>query len=406
MRKRHIIIGSSAAGIGVLTKLRKLAQHDEIMCITAQKEMPYNTCLLADFLSEHRDISSLWTKQHTFFHERNISLVRDTRIVELDAKNQLLYSAAGNMYSYDTLFIGTGTTPLMPTVHHHTPTRLFRFHTLADTFALDKHLRGSHPKTALVVGAGLSGLECADALVERGLNVTILDGSTTLLPQLIDAQASHLIEQLLKQHAANFHPNSHVDHILVTRAGEACGVALTDGTQLHADIIVYTMGARPNIHFVKKAGIRIGAHGITTNKHLRTSLPHIYAGGDVAAVTNMLDSTLIRSCTWPDAIQQGMIAASNMAGQEKTYNGVTIVLSSQIFGTQFVSCGPVVTPPNYYEIIEHDGTNFHHRYLIHENKLKGFLLVGTLDRIGMLRRLVSSGQELSITEQAQLHTPK
>jgi 3-phenylpropionate/trans-cinnamate dioxygenase ferredoxin reductase subunit len=394
MKKRHIIIGASAAGIGVLTKLRKLAPNDDILCLTAQTEMPYNTCLLADYLSEGTPPPTLWTKTADFFSQNNIELHLNTRVTEIDSEKQYVTDQNGTHYSYDTLFIGTGTRAYHLPTERPATSGLFGFQTLTDTHQLDEFLLTAQPKKALVIGAGLSGVECADALTERGLSVTIAEYADGLLPTLINKDASAAIMTNLTKAGSTFHGGSRVEHVCVDTDGGATGALLSDGTTLHADLVVVAIGAQPNSKLAANAGLTIQNHSIVVDRHLTTSHENIYAGGDVAAVPLYGSESLARSCTWPDAMQQGMFAARAMAGAPKPYPGVTIVLSSHFYGTQFVSAGPVTQPPTEYQQILHSGPGWYHQYLVHENRLKGFCLVGKLEQIGALRRLLTTQEEI------------
>ncbi|MGD1997678.1 MAG: FAD-dependent oxidoreductase [Candidatus Dependentiae bacterium] len=399
MKKKHLIIGSSAAGMGVCTKLRALAPDDDITCLTASAEMPYNTCLLADYLADGKHPKGIWTKPQSFFGTKNITLQRSTRVMEIDHRNQRVRDQHGNSHAYDTLFLGLGTQPItLPTERPIVDPqqagmagrRLFTFHTLSDTTALDDLLRNTQQlKTALVIGAGLSGVECADALVERGLQVTLIEGSTHLLPTLVNAQGSAAIELLLKKYGVTFIPKQRVAHIMVNTDGAACGAALSDGTQLHADLVVQAIGARANTSLVEAVGGEIACDGVLVNEFFQTSIDNIYAGGDVATMTSVLDDQLQRSGTWPDAMQHGMLAGRAISGDtSKPYPGLAVILSSKFFGTQFVSCGPVVNTPPSYKVIERGESDWYHKFVLDGDVLKGFLMVGTLDNIGALRRAV------------------
>ena len=102
--KKHLIIGSSAAGMGAI-KLRTLSPHDNITCLTASTEMPYNTCLLADYLADATYPAGMWTKPDTFFKTKNIELKRSVRIMEIDPTNQRVTDHHGKSHTYDTLFL-------------------------------------------------------------------------------------------------------------------------------------------------------------------------------------------------------------------------------------------------------------------------------------------------------------
>lgn len=395
MKKKHLIIGSSAAGIGVLTKLRSLAPDDDITCLTASTEMPYNTCLLADYLADGVHPKGLWTKPESFFETKNIELQRNTRVMEIDASNQRVTDQHGTSHAYDSLFLGLGTRPLQLPTEAAVTSNLFTFHTLSDTTALDALLRTQQPKTALIIGAGLSGVECADALVERGLQVTIVEGGNNLLPTLVNKKGSAVIETLLEKSGVTFISPQRVAHILVNGTGAACGAALADGTLLHADLVVCAIGARANTKLIETVGGELACGGVFVNEFFQTSVNNIYAGGDLATMKNILDDQLQRSGTWPDAMQHGMLAARAISDdRSKPYPGLAVVLSSKFFDTQFVSCGPVVNTPASYTIIERGDDQWYHRFLLEGNVLKGFLMVGTLDNIGALRRVVTTGEPI------------
>ena len=399
MKKKHIIIGSSAAGMGVCAKLRTLVPDDDIACLTASAEMPYNTCLLADYLADGEHPSNLWTKPASFFKTKNITLQRDTRIVKIDAHKRLVHDQHGIVHHYDRLFLGLGTSPIMLTTISPATSNLFTFHTLRDTTALDTLLRAQEPRTALVIGAGLSGVECADALVERGLTVTVVEGGRHVLPTLVNTAGAAVIETLMEKSGVTIVPNQRVAQILVNSAGAACGVALSDGTQLDADLVVCAIGARANTQLAEQAGCEVSGGGVLVDEFFRTTVDGIYAGGDLATMTSLLDGSLQRSGTWPDAMQHGMLAARAMSGDlSKPYPGLAVVLSSKFFDTQFVSCGPVVDTPKKYSIQEKSGKGWYHRFIVDTNNiLKGFLMVGTLDNIGALRRAVVQRESIDET---------
>lgn len=379
-----------------MNKLRALAPDDDIVCVTAQFDMPYNTCLLADYLSEGRPPATLWTKTQDFFTKNDICLRRGTRAMLIEPEAQEVITDSGEALGYDSLFLGLGTSPLHLPVEAEVQSGLFNFHTLADTYRINNFIRHAQPRTAIVIGAGLSGVECADALTERGIHVTIVEGSKHLLATLINPAGSRVIEKLCKKADTTFYPGCRVSHILVANTGKVHGIALQDGTKMHADMVVVAIGARPNTGLARQAGLTLEGGGIAVNQNLQTSNPTIFAAGDVASVPTRCANTLTRSCTWPDAMQQGMFAAKGIAGADAAYPGVTTVLSSQFYGTQFVSCGPVVAPPKEYLVHEASNNDSYYLYLTHNDVLKGFLLVGALGQIGLLRRMVTTGAPIDV----------
>ena len=194
MKKTHIVIGASAAAIGVLSKLRALAPEDEIVCIAAQSNMPFNTCLLANYLSTGTPPAGLYTRPESFFKKNNIQLHLETSIKRIEPGADRIFDHLEKQYSYDTLFLGVGTRQRILPVDFIPESGYFRFAELSDVIAIETFLKTHMPKTAIVVGAGLSGVECADALTERGLRVTLVDTASFPLPRLLIPEAGAILE--------------------------------------------------------------------------------------------------------------------------------------------------------------------------------------------------------------------
>jgi NAD(P)H-nitrite reductase large subunit len=171
-------------------------------------------------------------------------------------------------------------------------------------------------------------------------------------------------------------------------------VILSDGVRIPADMVIFAIGARLNTGILVQTGAVLYNRGVVVDDYMKTSLPDVYAGGDIVQVKNKLDGSFIQSCMWPDAMMQGMIAAHNMADIDRQYPGAVIVTSSTFFDIKFASCGPIATPPKFYESVVKKGKGYYYQYLLHKNILKGFLLIGPTNNLGMLRRAVLTHQPL------------
>jgi NAD(P)H-nitrite reductase large subunit len=398
MKKRHLIIGSSAASIAVLSKLRPLAPDDDITCVTAQSEMPFNTCLLANYLSSGIMPTALYTKPESFFTKNNITLHLNSKVCWIDPRAQSIVDEKGITRYYDTLFIGIGRTPIMVPTDFTPLSGYFRFHSLNDVIALDTYLKTSHPKTALVIGAGLSGIECADALAERGLVVTIIDPATHPLATMINKEAGDMLDTMMRKHNTTFYPELKASRVLVEPiSGKAVGVLATNNYELYADVVVSAIGTLNNTILSRQAVPHLLQEGIPVNSHMQTATTGIYAGGDVASVPTPINTAglsligrTVRSCTWPDAVQQGMIAGQNMASVPVEYPGVIPVISSHFFNTQVVSGGIFETWDQNKKMITHRGENWVHYFVISRNALIGFFMLGNIRNIGLYRKLITN----------------
>jgi NAD(P)H-nitrite reductase large subunit len=392
VNKTHIIIGTSAAGIGAFNKLRQLDPAAHIICISQEKELPYNKCFLAEYLGKLKPIDAMYTIKQPL----SPSFLLGTTVTQLLPDQRKIHLSDGQTLNYDSLFLGLGTSALRPALPGINAHGVFTFHTLADTTNIINYITQKSAKKAVVIGAGLSGLEVADALLSYGLHVTIVEQKDQFLPTHFSHQASAHLEQAMQAHPVSFMPGTKVEEIQTTN-GATSGVILSSGKELQADVVIIAIGARPNLSLVKNAGIGIEGGGIATNEHLQTSVADIYAGGDVCQVYDQLTGSKMLNGTWPDAMLQGMIAAHAMAGQPKAYQGAAVVVSSAFFGLKFAACGPVNSCGAEYEVFEGAGEQGYQKILVKEGRIGGFLLVGPrLTNLAALRRLALTKELVSV----------
>ena len=386
MKQQYIIIGSSAAGLGAAGKLRSLDADARIICLTAEKVMPYNRCLLADHLSGARPADQVATKTQSFFDENNIELMLDSRAVGLDAAAQKVTLANGTSFNYDKLFLGTGRSAFIPPLPGTQAAGVFSFFDFDDVTNILAYIKQHNVKQATIVGAGLSGLECADALLAHGLNLTVIERAPHVLASQIDAAGAAFLMNLMKQKGINVLTSTTVQEV-VTHNKRVAGLFLNTGKAMKTDMVIFAIGGSINLDLARQANLTIENGGIVTSPSMQTSNPNIFAGGDICRVHDLVTGGTTISTLWPDAVQQGMIAAHTMVGLEKNYAGTVTITSSHIFGTTFVTCGPTIKPTEYTQLIKQEA-DFYHRLLIHEGTLKGFIMVGNVQGVGQLRKAI------------------
>lgn len=381
MKKRYIVIGTSAAGIGFLNKLVQLDPTADIVCISNEKELPYNKCFLADYLAQRGDRNRIYTKGLDFFNQHNIDLRLNTHVESIDAMNQIVITSEGS-FSYDYLFLGLGASPIKPPLNYPAELQgVFSFYNLADVNAIEKYIEEHQVKHVMVVGAGLSGLECADALYQRGYSCTVIDRNSRILASLLNSDAATFLENRIQQYIS-----IKTQQIVVSiehNNNKVIGALCNDGTLIPIQMIIFALGSRPNTVLAGKAGIHLEHNAVLVNEYLQTSIPTIYAGGDCIVAKNQITGQLTRSCTWPDAMLQGLIAAQNIVGQSRVYPGIVPLVSSNFFDIQFASSGlfcemdavTIKQSETEYEAIWHDS-----------DYMRGFQLVGSAKQLPSLKR--------------------
>lgn len=391
MAKRHIIIGAAAAGIGTAHKIRMLDLHAEVVVISDELEDPYNKCLLADYLAQQKTATDVQLTTVQALREKNITPLFGVRVVALDVTQKTVTLSDGRSLEYDTLCIATGCSPRMITVPGLARQKnVFTFYSLADINHLESYLKLHTPKHAVIVGAGLSGLECADTLNARGIKVTVIEKSNHVLPRQIDEQAARCIEQHMQHAGVKFIAQDQVTAV-DSLADRVSQVHLAGGTVVPTDLLICAIGLRPNSDLAQQAGIMVQEGSIVTDRFLKTSTPWVYAAGDVALVRAYQSDKLLRSATWPDAMLQGMIAAHGMAGIVREYPGVIPITSSAFFGIKFAACMPINTNNSTHHVVNHEDSSYQ-KLILAENKLVGFVQVGATLTLNQLKRAVLTGQ--------------
>ena len=385
MKKQYVIIGASAAGIAVANRLKILTPGSTIICISAESENPYNKCHIADYLAGNKHLDQLSISNPG---QEGITFMLGKRVISIDRVAKEIRCDDNVVIAYDYLFLGMGSSPRIPSIKGIKGKDMYTFHTLKDAQMLDGIARDYLYKKVAIIGAGLSGIECADALAIRGMKVTLIEQGDQLLSRHVDKPGSHIIERAAMNAGVSVLLSAQVDQIIRDHAGTVLGVQLTDGTPIAADLIVCTTGLYPNNTLAQEIGLAFHGPYIAVDDAMRTSDPHIFAGGDLVMVKDQITKALVPSCLWPDAMLQGMIGAFNMAGIPKSYPGAVMITSSAFFGLKFASCGPMepVSEPDY-------SNGSHYKRLIHINGiLKGFILVGDTSELGALRKAILTGQ--------------
>lgn len=394
MATKNVIIGASAAGIACATKLRDLDKQIEILVIDAEEEIPCNRCLLSDLLAGEKTEQEIFTRDANYFKQQNIDLVLNTRVTEVIPQENCVKTQNGQKIFYDKLFLGIGKTGFIPKLQGSSLKGVFSFYGLADVRAILSFIQKNQVKHVTIVGAGLTGLECADALLEKNFKVAVVERSPHILPYQLDTAGAEIIQNLMKKNNVSFHSGQIVEEI--KGDSHVRGVMLSDDGELQTDMVIFSIGGRPNIQLALRAGIETSTQGITTSSSMQTNIANIFAGGDSCAVYDLLSGEKIPSCLWSEAVIQGQVAAHNMLGISKEYPGMLVVTCSKIFGTSIVSCGPThETNPEQQEIVKRD-SDYYHKYLTQDGILKGFTMIGKTDNVGLLRKVLINKTQFTI----------
>jgi len=326
---KAVIIGGVAAGASAAARLRRLDEHAQIILLEKGKFISYANCglpyHLGGVIPDRDDL--LVMEPEKFQSWFNIEVRTENEAVRIDRANKKLdiRRASGEIYqeSYDKLLIATGAVPAGAV----TRKRVFHLWTLADMDQVAARLNGA--KSAVIVGAGFIGLEAAENLKGRGLDVTVIQRSNHVLPTLDAEMAQPLADELVRSGIRLRFGCQVKDY---TEKEDSVTVHLDCGVDLEADAVIVSTGVQPNSKLAQECGLECGKRGhIIVNERMQTSDPDIFAAGDVVEVTDPVFGGRTAIPLAGPANKQGRIAADAMAGRISAYQGS--------FGTSVVKVG-------------------------------------------------------------------
>ncbi len=393
MTKKFIVIGASAASMSFMAKLRSFDTESEIICFSGENYLPYNRCLLADFMTEEKTFADILLKPAQFFKEYAITLRLQTWITQINRQEKVVVCQNGHEESYDYLFVGTGTYPFVPPIQGNNLPGVFSFHAFADVDALDTFIHDERPKNVIVVGAGINGIEAAHALVERGLHVTIVDMFDQIMPLQVDSQAAAFIqEQMVKQGVVVVKGQRVV--ALETRQKKSVGrVVFESGACMPTDCVVFATGCRLNSKLVQDADLATQFGSLVVNDQMQTSDLFIYAGGDICRAKDMVTGDVVQSVTWSDAMLQGLTAATQLSDAPRKYPGIVGLRDSYFFGYEFYGCGQT-TDVEMFDVVQVHTKDFLHKFYLFDGVLQGFILIGNVTNVGKYKTMYMTKQKI------------
>ena len=379
---RYVIIGGSAAAIGCIEGVRSVDKTGEIILITGETEWNYSRPLISYLLEGKTTRDKMWCRPDSFFTRNGVTVKAGVLATALDAGDRTVRLSTGERLAYDRLLAATGSRPFVPPIPGlETVERTFCFQTLSDASALAEALRPE--SRVLILGAGLTGVKCAEGI--RGLcaQIAIADLAPRVLPAVLDDTAAAMVQARMEEKGVRFYLN---DSAAAFRGNTA---RLQSGTELEFDVLVTAVGVRPNTQLVADAGGAVD-RGILVDGRCATTLPDVYAAGDCAQGYDAVSGEKRMLPLWPNAVLQGETAGINMAGGRADYTQGIALNASGVFGLHMVTAGSyegesftVQRAGSYKRLVTADGV------------LKGVIMVGDVSRAGIYTDLIRKKKLLS-----------
>jgi len=348
-RKRILIVGGVAGGATCAARIRRLCEACEIIIFEMGSYVSFANCGLPYFIGDVIvDEEKLLVATPELFKNRfNIQVCTDTEVVSINRANKTLEvrdlaTGLNRFERYDALVLSTGASAVWPDIDGIDLPGIYALRTIPDSreirAALDKM------KRAVVMGAGYLGLELAENLSKRGVNVTVLQSSEQIMPTL-DREMAAFVAEHLQSHGIDCRLNSHVTSFR-QNSGQTLTVNLASGEALTTDAVMISIGVKPRAQLAAQAGLELGQlGGIRVNDSMQTSDPDIWAVGDVVEVRNFITNEWQLCPLAGPANRQGRLAAAHIVGKAagahslSAYRGVQGTSVCGLFGLTVATTG-------------------------------------------------------------------
>lgn len=276
-----VMIGNGMAGVRTLEELLKLAPDlYDITVFGAEPHPNYNRILLSPVLAGEQTFEEIVLNDLNWYAENDIKLLLGRKVVKIDRKQRLVIADDGSEAEYDRLLIATGSNPFILPIPGKDLQGVIGYRDIADTQTMMDTAK-TH-KHAVVIGGGLLGLEAANGLKLRGMDVTVVHLGDWLLERQLDRTAGELLQKSLEDRGLKFLLPKHTAELLDNGEGRVCAVKFKDGEVIPADLVVMAAGIRPNTELAESAGIACN-RGILVNDTMQTFDPRVYAIGECAS---------------------------------------------------------------------------------------------------------------------------
>ncbi len=389
----HVIIGGGPAGINAIETIRQFDTSGAITLIS--DERAYARMALPYFLAREIPEGQLNIGGDDYFDRLRVTRKIGARVTRVDGGARSVHLDNGERIAFDNLLIATGSSPAHPPIPGADGKHVHNLWTLADARAVLESGKGKRP-SAVLVGAGFIGLIILNALHKLGWKLSVVELEGQMLPRMLDRRGAEAAEAWLRERDIDLYTGCGVTAIDGARRKS---VTLSDGQTLSVNLVILSTGIKPNVGCLNGSGVRVD-QGVVVDAHMQSSVPGIYAAGDVAQGPNLLGGPPVIHAIQPTAVDHGRVAGANMAGHECTYPGSLVMNILDVAGLHCTSFGrwqetadtTVVwnaTRPVYRKLVW-DGT-----------RLVGGIILGPIEDttmltdVGMLKGLIQSQVDLA-----------
>ncbi len=393
-KSKLVMVGNGMAGVRTLEELLKIAPDlYDITVFGAEPHPNYNRILLSPVLAGEQTLEQIVLNDWSWYEDNHITLHAGYTVTQVDRTRRMVHAtnAAGETVSvaYDRLIMATGSNPFMLPIPGKDLQGVLAYRDIADTQAMID--AAAHYKHAVVIGGGLLGLEAANGLMKRGMQVAVVHGSEWLMERQLDDVAGKMLQKSLQERGMQFLMQAQTQELLASDTGRVRAVRFKDGTEVPADLVVMAVGIRPNVALAQTMRLHVN-RGIVVNDTMQTTTDaRVYAVGECAEHRGVAYGLVA------PLFEQGKVAANHLAefGIGR-YQGSLTSTKLKVTGIDLFSAGDFMGGEGTEEIVMSDpGAGLYKKLVLKDDKLVGACLYGNTVDGSWYFKLLRDGRPVS-----------
>jgi nitrite reductase (NADH) large subunit len=384
---RLVAIGNGMVGHRFLEHMTAKGADWELVSFCEEPRVAYDRVNLSGFFAG-KTAEDLSLVAPGFYEENNVKMYVGDKVVSIDLANKTVTSAKGVTVSYDKLVLATGSYPFVPPIKGKDLAGTFVYRTICDLEATQEYAKNC--KVGVVVGGGLLGLECANAVQNLGLETHVVEFMPRLMPVQVDESGGAMLRQKIEDLGIGVHTSKSTTEIVGDEHGRVHKMVFADGSELQTDLIVFSAGIRPQDELARQCGLKIGDRGgIVIDDYCQTSDPDVYAIGECALYDNRIYGLVA------PGYRMAEVAADRLCGiTDNSFTGADMSTKLKLLGIDVASFGDAfATTPGSKVIAMNDAIAGTYKKLVLSetgSHLLGGILVGDASAYGTLLQLMQN----------------
>ena len=388
-KMKLVMVGNGMAGVRTLEELLKLAPDlYDITVFGAEPHPNYNRILLSPVLAGEQTVDDIVLNPLDWYQDNNITLHMGRKVVKIDRSTRHVVAEDGTRAEYDRLLLATGSNPFILPVPGSDLPGVISFRDIADVDAMIR--ASSQYRHAVVIGGGLLGLEAANGLMKRGMDVTVVHIGPWLMERQLDEPAARLLQKSLEEKGMKFLLQKQTAELVRGESGRVAAIKFKDGDSAPADLVVMAVGIRPNTELAESAGLHCN-RGIVVNDTMQTFDPRIYSIGECAAHRGTAYGLVA------PLFEQAKVCANHLAHYGiGRYQGSVTSTKLKVTGIDLFSAGDFIGGEGTESILYSDPIGgVYKKLVLKDNKLVGGVMYGDTVDGAWYFSLLRDGKDVS-----------